>query len=557
MKTPLRRALALLSGSLLLAFPLAGAAAAQTPAETGDYSGSADASVLDFAAADATEEFDNFTLLDASVAPTETAADTTDGLAVLDEDGLTAYGYGANLSGEIAGEGGGAGPVEVVQTAPPDNEEPESETLIEIPAAPLVEMKTFSGEALARDVGTVACPDDDVASFGWSQVDDTRLFPEGADGEDVAHLGGVVDTRSEVSLTDLEGQDPRGVQSQATASAASLDLFGGQDADALTIEIVSEPTLTAVAGGTPGSAEVTYEAPVVMINGEGFEADPGEEQRLTIPPDAEPGQEDLLVDIEFGRFSSETADDGTSAAGEASVLDITLLSAVEQGTLATISLAPMSVDATAPAGGVDCPAEPAAEPDDGLDVGVDGPDEVAPGDEFDTTIDVTNLDDCPVTDLVVVGEITGPEGAEIVATDPDATVDGLTATWDDLDDLAPDETMTFTATVSVPEDAEAGSSFRTDATATGTCDGEDVEGEGAFEGPTVADDTQVLSAVGEDDSTDDDEEPTGDDQPTGDDGASDASVRSGASGRLPETGGGLALAAVAALGMASVLHRRS
>lgn len=536
MSTHPRRILALLAGSLLLTFPLTGVAAAQTADETGHYSGAADASVLNVTAGDAADEVaDGVTLVDASVAPTETAADTRSSLTFGEEDGLSSFGYGANLSGAIADGGEGAGPVEVLQTAPPDNDEPESETLIEVPAEPLVESHVFSGEALARDCAEVACPEDDLVSFGWSQINETQLFPEGADGEHAVHLDDAVETRSEISLTDVEGQDTKGVQARSTASVSSIDLFGGQDADALTIELLSEPTLTAVAGGTPGSAEVTYDAPVVLINGEGFEADPGEEQRLTIPPDAEPGEEDLLLDISFGNLDQSTAGDGTHASGEASVLDITLLSAVEQGTLGSISVAPMSVEANAPDGGVDCPALAGAS-DDGLDVDVDGPEEVGPGDEFDYTIDVTNPLDCPIADLVVVSEITGPDGAEVTATDPEGTVDGLTVTWGDLDELAPDDTATFTVTVSVPDDAEEGVSFRNDVTATGDCDGDDVSGAGALDGPVVADDGAVLGAT---DAPDD----TADDRPA-------------ARERLPETGGGIALLGLAALGMATALRRR-
>lgn len=528
-----RRALAVTAGSLLLTFPLAGAAAAQTPDETGDYRGSADASVLDLTAGDAADDVaDGITLLDASVAPTETEADTQNDVSFGDETGLISYGYGANISGTILDEIEGAGPVEVYQDAPPDNQEPESETLIEIPADPLLEQQTFSGEALARDVGTVACPDDNIASYGWAEVDDTRLFPEAADGEDVAHVAGVVDTRSEVSLTDIEGQDTLGVQSQATSSVSSVDLFGGQDADALTIDVLSEPTLTAVAGGTPGTAEVTWNAPVVQINGEGLDAN--ETQEFSIPPDAEEG-EDLIARIAYGTFDQTTSDDGTQASGSASVLHIEVLRAVDMGTLAEIELAPMNVEAEAPDGGVVCPAGPdeVAAPDDGLDVDVEGPDQVNPGDEFDYTIDVTNPLECPIEDLVVVSDITGPDGAEVTGTDPEGDVDGLTVTWDDLDDLDPNETITFTVTVSVPEDAETGVSFRNDVTATGSCDGDDVAGEGAFDGPTVADDTAVA-----------------------DDG-DEADTRPAARERLPETGGGIALLGLAALGMATALRRRS
>ena len=394
---------------------------------------------------------------------------------------------------------------------PPDNEAPEEETLIEVPADPLVESHVFSREALARDCAEIACPDDDLVSYGWSQITETQLFPHAIDDDAHAvHLDDVVDTRSEVSLADVDGQDTSGVQARATASLSSIDLLGGQDEDALTIDVLSQPTLTAVATGTPGTAEVTWTAPVVQIN-------------------AEDG-EDLVVRIAYGDFAQDTADDGTRASGSASVLHVEVLRAVDMGTLAELEIAPMTVEAEAPDGGVDCPTAPETAPDDapGIDVGVDGPEEVAPGEEFDYTVDVTNTIECPIEDLVVVSDVTGPDGAEIAGTDPEGDVEGLTATWSDLEDLDVGETATFTVTVRVPEDAEVGATFRNDVTATGTCDGD---------GPVVADDAATLPAADEQD------EP--------------ADTQPAAQERLPETGGGLALAGLAALGLATALRRRS
>lgn len=533
---PRPRHVATLAVATLLAIPLtAGAAGAQSSQEAGDYHGAADASVLEVTAGDATEDVaDGFTLLDASIAPTSTAADTTDGLEHDGESGLTAFGTGTNAGLALAEELEAEGLlVEASQTAPPDNDAPTSEELLEVPADPLLTSQVATAEALARDAGEIACPDDGVVSYGTSQVSDIRLFPEGADGEDVAHLADAVDTRSEVSLVSVDGQDTRGVRSEATSSVSRVELFGGQDADALTIDVLHEPRLTAVAGGTPGTASVDYEAPVVQINGEGFEADPGEEQRLTIPPDAEPGEEDLLVDIAFGQLSTEVADDGTAASGQASVLEVTVLSAVDLGTLAEFSIAPMTAEAAAPEGGVDCPASEAP----GVTVTKDGPAEVEPGEEFDYTVEVANDRSCTMTDLEVVDELTGPAGTEVVGTDPDADVDGATVTWSDLDDLEPGASHTLTMTIAVP-DAGDGVTYTNQVDATADCDGEPAQGGDLIERPTVvADRDDPLSSGLEADDTPD-----------------DALARD--AGELPATGGGALLAALAAIGLALQLRRR-
>lgn len=134
---------------------------------------------------------------------------------------------------------------------------------------------------------------------------------------------------------------------------------------------------------------------------------------------------------------------------------------------------------------------PPVAPDDPLgDVSKDSSaDTVQPGDEFTYTITVPNSDDtCTLTDVMVVDTITGPEGAEIVDTDPPAdTVDGLTVTYDDVGPIAPGEEVTLDITVSVPDDAQDGDTFSESVEVTALCDGEPVDGGIDFDGPTVGD----------------------------------------------------------------------
>jgi hypothetical protein len=515
-----------LAAALLLALPLAGVSLAQPPSVTGDYDGDATAKVLDVTAGDFP---DAIVLADVDLAPTAAAADTTGGLTFRDEEDLTAYGVGTNIALSLLGEINADLIVEAVQTAPPDNPEPAFEQLLEIPADPLLTLELATAEAWARDVGTDACPaNGGVVAFGASEVTNAQLFPDALDPDvHVLDVNDVVNALSELSLVPVDGQDTFGVQALATSDIANLTLFGEVE-----IAIASPPILTATATGTPGTASVDYHLPLVTINGEGLTFDE--------PIDVPIGDPSLgfLARIQFGQFTEDVAADGTSASGTATLLEITLLQSLgdplPEFTIANIEVAPLTARATAPEGGVACDDDNGVPPDNGIDVDVEGPDEVDPGAAFDYTATVTNNLECPVVNATITFEITGPEGSEVIEVDPDdGTIDGLTVVWE-RDELAPGASETFRVRVQTPEDATPGDSFEVVVTVEGECEGEPVEGEGSFTGPTIRDD---------------DVTPVDPKAPPRDD--VDPRLP-----RLPETGGGLALLALLSLGAAGALRLR-
>ncbi len=168
--------------------------------------------------------------------------------------------------------------------------------------------------------------------------------------------------------------------------------------------------------------------------------------------------------------------DGTHAAGEVKTVrvELNLVSTLAdtEVPILTVHLMPLSVDATAPQGGLDC-GGPADNPLDEVHKDVSAA-RVRPGTTFDYAITVPNRDpECTLTDVTVTDVVSGP--GTIESTTPSGQVDGNTVTWS-IDELAPNESRTYVVTVRVDDTATAGQSFDDDVTVTGDCDGQAVEG---------------------------------------------------------------------------------
>lgn len=519
-------------------------------------------------------------VLDVGVSETTADADSPDGLG----DDVLTRASGTNLTGALGGQALPQ-PVETItQTAPPDNSEPNEGSLLDLDqASPLLSGDVLPSTALARDPAAISCPSDGgrtTVTEGTSAATDLGVL-------DLAELSGDDTMGPLVSATDMEGDGtlettsglyvgPNGeVISESTTPAVQLSIAGQVDVEVL------DPVLTATATGTPGGASVDYSAQVRVADEIIAE---GEENTVTVNPLRDviaqldeaaldqifgPIDENLLGELQtqlgenlpildgqetftlteliqqgdvtleqmlefidptvharVNEVTRDVAADGTSASGstEGVVVDLTLVNTLTETEteLLSVNLGAMSTSANVAAGGIDCGGLPP------LTVEKDAPQTVQPGDTFDYTIDVTNTNDCEVTDLVVTDEITGPAGFEVTDTDPEATsVDGGTVTWEG-DSLAAGDTSTYTVTVQVPEGA-GGSSFSDTATAVGNCDGQGLPpGEDSLDGPDVEEDLTLPRT----------DEP--EDQPE------DAS--------LPRTGGG-GLAALLGLGAVALASR--
>ena len=459
------------------------------------------------------------------VAPTQGQVDTA-GLG----DGVISRGFGQNLDLSLFDQTVPLDLSTAEQTAPPDNTEPEVSTLADLSqAAPLLTGAVSQSTALARDPEAVECPDQDgraVVSEGTSTTTDLGVLEieEGTSLVSVQDPGDGTLTSSSGTYVGSEGQ----VIAESSAQTAAANV-----ADELVVEVVN-PVLTATASGTPGGASVEYSGEV-RINGEkiaGVQENelslealrdvllPLDEEALNtlfgpldenvVNPLLEPLAEALplldgealtgetlvgLIDdgavqldelafltptvrVTAGELENVTeAADGTRAAGEVKAVRIELnvvsTLAETEVPILTVHLMPLSVDAQAPAGGLDCGDVAGDNPLDEVHKDVTAA-KVRPGTTFDYAITVPNRDpSCTLTDVTVTDVVEGP--GTIVATDPSGQVDGNTATWP-IDSLAPNESRTFIVTVEVDADAQNGEAFDDRVTVTGDCDGQPVEG---------------------------------------------------------------------------------
>lgn len=538
-----------------------------TEAVRGDAAG--DLLYLDAANLNALAGEGLFSVAEITLSETHAQLDNGDGLG----DGILTRGFGRNLDSALLGQDVPLDLSTAEQTAPPDNAEPTVTELIDLSTAdPLLNGAISRSTAWARDPALVPCPVDgrEPIAMGTSSTTDAGLLNMGeANLISLSSTGG--DTVATVSGIYL-GADGS-IISEANGQTVGVNIAGELDID------VINPILTATATGQPGGASVDYTGEV-RVNGDkvaGFQENqisldaladllgpldegldqlfgPIDESVLTPVqeealrpileaigadnPDADPlllsdllqdesldlGQLEILsgvVRVTAGQLENVVeAADGTHASGEVKTVrvELTLVSSLldTEVPIFTLHLLPLSANAEVPEGGVDCGLPP-------LTVVKDGPETVVAGDSFDYTITVTNDLECTATDVVVVDTITGPAGFSVTSTDPTAdSVENDVVTWE-VDELAPGDSIVFTVSVQVPEDAAPGSEFSNVATADANCDDQPLpRGEDTLTGPIVMADADIL----------------------------DEDIQ------LPRTGGSFALLAMGALAAAGVLRRR-
>lgn len=310
--------------ALVVATPRASAAPPTAP-YSGTAEGDSAAVDLDFAAADfANARFANSESLTSS-STTPRASSTSRNLAA-PVDGL-------------------AIPVrENSQTAPPDNQEPETGSFADEEAGGIsTGTITFSNEAHFVEGD---CVTDGPTADTTTTTTGVTVSPAGA--VDLFSTGDS-STRATVALVSTGGDGfNRGVESVAVGTTTGSSLFGG----AVTVAVAGDATLTASADGTPGGAEAVYDAPVVTITSPtGTEEIPVGESRTV----------DLgaagAVTVTANPPTSTVDPDGLSATASVAVVtyDLRIGPAIAPLGTATIDQLPLSVSAAVPAGGIDCP----------------------------------------------------------------------------------------------------------------------------------------------------------------------------------------------------------
>ncbi|MEY2399421.1 MAG: hypothetical protein QOJ00_2595 [Actinomycetota bacterium] len=439
-------------------------------AATGPYGGSATGDLVHVLAAGIPGALDP-ALVDAHVAPSK---------ALVNSAGLGSPYAGkrsaARATNADASLIGGAIPLNLVttaeQTAPPNNSTPNVVSATgPIDLSPIATADLATGSAIAHwgaSDTTCVAPGTPIAQGKESLANASVLTGLGDPlGDAVLSItngnGGAAYTQSTVGLVDVAGQTNKGLKSESLDQLTGVVLFKGT-ANELTINVVAPPRLTAIATGKKATSDVTYTEPVLQIIQGGTVTNvlDASDANLTVEL---PG---VLLRLKLGTLDNKVTSD-TEASGTAKLLELSVLDITGTFTLATAEIAPMTVSAKVPAGGVTCGSN---DPLANVQVDASTP-IVLPGGSFEYAVTVPNTGDCTVNNVKVVLTVTGPSGTTItsITQPPPGTISGLTATWPDIGNIAPGELKVVKATVKVPSGATSGATFKGTATASGTCDG--------------------------------------------------------------------------------------
>jgi hypothetical protein len=259
-----------------------------------------------------------------------------------------------------------------------------------------------------------------------------------------------------------------GLMSEVRETIAPITLFKGT-ANAITIELLGEWVLQAVATGIPGQAYIQYgpgavspSTPIIRtLNAAGVATNVLTSQQvfgnagIDIPI---PGVADIRIGEApraiGGIYASKPTDggDGTKASAAVNVVSISIL---EQKDLtgnvttraASLLVGHMEVSAQVPAGGIQCPL-PVSK--------VAIPPSLTTGQSFVTNITIQNPFQCPVENVHLTDVITTEKGArfKIEATDPKAdtmplgeNLDKATVVFNNLGTIAPGASKTVSVTL--------------------------------------------------------------------------------------------------------------
>lgn len=217
-----------------------------------------------------------------------------------------------------------------------------ADTLVPVPAAPLLELAAVSRSVAANYAGDDRCvPVGTPLSTATTSLAATTVLP------DVPGVGDVVAIGASQSTTTTT-LDAGKVVSTAATTIGDIQLFGGQ----VVVKVSSPVTMRAVSDGSTGTWTHNNPTATITVGPETFTlSDPGTTQAIPLGP---LGSVTVTLLDQYHNTSS-----GAVGAGDVpAVLSIAVdVNEPAVGTdLATVNLgiAPMSVRAQAPAGGVGC-----------------------------------------------------------------------------------------------------------------------------------------------------------------------------------------------------------
>ena len=264
----------------------------------------------------------------------------------------------ANLGGSLLGTGLVLD--EQTATAPP-SQDPAAETLLGVPLGAAVTVGAIQGDTEAAWAGAGACVPADTD--GVRVLSDARTRLAGLTLASLPGLGAVADVEASETRTrtflDDNGAGGSDVVSRATTTVGDISLLGG----AVTVDVTNPVVLQARSDGSAGTAGYVN-PPTIVATVAG--------RPVTLPTNGQPQQItlplvlDTLVDLTLTAYPAQDQSSGATGRATADallrvdleVLDVGLLDAAD----VSLAIAPMSVEATAPAGGVECGAVDADAP---------------------------------------------------------------------------------------------------------------------------------------------------------------------------------------------------
>ena len=290
----------------------------------------------------------------------------------------------------------------------------------------------------------------------------------------------VSQSRSHTFLVPQEGAPSPirkfGLASETRQTIAPVTLFAGTGNE-LTLEFAGEWVLRTVADGKVGKVfygpgNVTPETPLVRILRPG---DSGPEVQQILSTQDLFGAAGLILDVSplikvsigapprmiGGADNSKPVETGTFAAAAVDVVRVTVLDAGGL-TAADVRVGHMENATAVPAGGIECGIQMSKNTDKA---------KVGRGESFTWTINVTNPNDCVLTQLKVVDTITADPGIvwTVDSASPTASQKASdNVTWNDIGPLNPGQSKDLKITLTVGSNSSGGL-FHNLAKATGVC----------------------------------------------------------------------------------------
>ena len=295
------------------------------------------------------------------------------------------------------------------QTAPPDDATPSTGALLGASVPGLLTVGALTRSNSARWAGDAMCLPRGTA------LTDTTTQTAGLAVGDLLSLGASSSSTS-TSLAPGTGPYNRAVRSSAQGSITGLSLLDG----AVSVTVSESPVLAAQATGVPGTASVTPNDPIVTVTGPGGTTvlQLGATTTVTVPVSLVGS-----ATVTLNPPVLTPASDGLSATGTWDFLDVSV--GLLGGLVSTdVTVLPLSVSATAPSGGIDCPP-PAPVIDVPAEGATTGPLPTISGTSEPGAAVTLTLDGAALAPVIADGggdwSFTVPPGSELAAGPHDVT----------------------------------------------------------------------------------------------------------------------------------------